>query len=68
MVGNSLYLVSLLTCLLFLYCGCKSTHKNETNKQFIKKMRDKTTKILFYPAKKNKKILFILSLMILLPE
>lgn len=24
-------------------------------------MRDKTTKILFYPAKRNKKILFILS-------
>ncbi|HCY71929.1 hypothetical protein DWW88_03335 [Bacteroides cellulosilyticus] len=54
--------------LFFLCCGCKSTHKNETNKQFIKKMRDKTTKILFYPAKRNKKILFILSLMILLPE
>ncbi|EEF86822.1 hypothetical protein BACCELL_05559 [Bacteroides cellulosilyticus DSM 14838] len=54
--------------MFFLCCGCKSTHKNETNKQFIKKMRDKTTKILFYPAKRNKKILFILSLMILLPE
>ncbi|RGM48284.1 hypothetical protein DXC10_08285 [Bacteroides sp. OM08-11] len=47
-------------CHIIFYCGCKSKHKNDTNKQFINKMRDKTTKILFYPAKRNKKILFIL--------
>ncbi|RGN40419.1 hypothetical protein DXB65_01980 [Bacteroides oleiciplenus] len=54
--------------LFFLCCGCKSTHKNQTSKQFINKMRHKTTFLLFYAAKRNKKILFILSLMILLPE
>jgi len=51
----------LLPYYLFLcYCGCKSKHKNDTNKQFIKKMQDKTAFLLFYPAKRNKKILFIL--------
>ncbi|RGS51736.1 hypothetical protein DWX87_17200 [Bacteroides uniformis] len=44
------------------HCGCKSTHKNETDKHFIKKMRYKTTILLFYTAKWNKKILFILFL------
>ncbi|EEC55351.1 hypothetical protein BACEGG_00379 [Bacteroides eggerthii DSM 20697] len=43
-----------------LYCGCKSKHKNGTNKHFINKIRDKTTFLLFYPVKRNKKILFIL--------
>ncbi|EGF58464.1 conserved domain protein [Bacteroides fluxus YIT 12057] len=47
-------------CFLFSYSVCKSTHKNETRKQIINKMRDKTTKMMFYPAKRNKKILFIL--------
>ncbi len=56
------YLKQCVCCMavLVLGCGCKSKHKNDTCKHFIKKMRDKTAKILFYPAKRNKKILFIL--------
>lgn len=37
-------------------------------KHFINKMRDKTAFLSFYPAKRNKKILFILFLEILSQE
>ena len=44
-----------------LYCGCKSKHKNGTNKHFINKIRDKTTFLLFYPVKRNKKDYYLSS-------
>jgi len=59
-MNMSVSLITLLPYRLISRCGCKSKHKNDTSKQFIKKMRDKTAKMLFYPAKRNKKILFIL--------
>lgn len=57
--GEAFFLVYCFLLSLYLFrCGCKSKHKNDTNKQIINKMRYKTTYSLFYTAKENKKIIF----------